>query len=64
MRFTTLRRGPIALAVGLIGLSLAVVACGSDDGGSSSSSSGPISSRNSAFALIAASWQPTRRKLM
>jgi ribose transport system substrate-binding protein len=40
MRFTTLRRGPIALAVGLIGLSLVVAACGSDDSGSKSSSSG------------------------
>jgi ribose transport system substrate-binding protein len=39
MRFTTLRRGPIALAVGLTGLSLAVAACGSDSGSSSSSSS-------------------------
>jgi ribose transport system substrate-binding protein len=40
MRFNTLRRGPIALAVGLIGLSLVVAACGSDDSGSSSSSGG------------------------
>ncbi len=40
MRFTTLRRGPIALAVGLIGLSLVVAACGSDDSSSSGSSGG------------------------
>jgi ribose transport system substrate-binding protein len=40
MHFNTLRRGPIALAVGLIGLSLVVAACGSDDSGSKSSSSG------------------------
>ena len=38
MRFTTLRRGPIALAVCLIGLSLVVAACGSDSGSSSSGS--------------------------
>ena len=40
MRFNTLRRGPIALAVGLIGLALVVAACGSDDSSSSSSKSG------------------------
>ena len=52
MRFNTLRRGPIALAVGLIGLSLAVAACGSDSG-SSSSSGGGGGGKNYKLTLLA-----------
>ena len=52
MRFTTPRRKPAVLAVGLAGLCLTVAACGGDDS-SSSSSSGSSGGGTKKMTLVA-----------